>query len=189
MSFPAILLLAVGLSMDAMAAAAARGSGAKVLLPKNVLLVAGLFGGFQALMPLIGYFIGNTFGHVVERWDHWIAFVILAGVGIKMIWESRSAGVQVEAVFGLKVLLLLAIATSIDALAVGLTLPLINAPLALSVVTIGITTAVLSAGGLYVGRKFGALLGKRLDVLGGLLLIGMGAKILFEHLRAEALVG
>lgn len=186
MSFPSILFLALGLSMDAMAAAAARGAGAKRLLTRNVLLVAVLFGGFQALMPLIGWFVGSRVGAHVAAWDHWIAFVILAAIGGKMIWEAVTPGEAVEADFGLKVLVLLAIATSIDALAVGLTLPLLEAPLVSSVVTIGVTTALLSAAGLHIGRRFGALLGKRFDLFGGVVLVGLGAKILLEHLSGEA---
>ena len=184
-SFLAILLLAVGLSMDAMAAAAARGACAERLLPKNVLLVAALFGGFQAVMPLLGWLLGHQVGAFISAWDHWIAFALLGFIGGKMVWESRGPAEKVEATFALKVLLLLALATSIDALAAGLTLEVLDAPLVLSVVTIGVTTAVLSAGGLFLGRRFGALLGKRLDMVGGLLLIGLGAKILVEHLHAE----
>lgn len=185
-SFPSILLLALGLSMDAMAAAAARGASAKQLLTKNVLLVAGLFGGFQALMPLIGWFVGSRVGSLVAAWDHWIAFVILAIVGGKMIWEAVTPGETVDADFGLKVLVMLAIATSIDALAVGLTLPMLDAPLLLSIVTIGVTTALLSAAGLYVGRRLGSMVGKRFDLVGGLVLVGLGTKILVEHLVNES---
>ena len=187
MSFAAIFMLALGLAMDATAVAAARGLATPKILPKHVFLVAAFFGGFQALMPLIGWALGSRLGPLVQAWDHWIAFVLLCLIGGKMLWEARGEKAQQAApteLYSPKQLLPLAIATSIDALAVGVTLPMLDAPLVLSVVTIGITTAVLSALGLVAGRRFGALLGKRLDVAGGLVLIGLGVKILVEHLRA-----
>lgn len=192
MSFGAILCLALGLAMDATAVSAARGLAAPRLLPRHVALVALLFGGFQALMPLIGWVVGSRVGPHVQAWDHWIAFVLLAGIGGKMLWEARGAddaapGDQPAAAadpFGLRVLLVLAVATSIDALAAGFTLPMLSAPFLLSLATIGVTTALLSACGLFAGRRFGALLGKRLDLAGGLVLVGLGAKILVEHLSA-----
>ncbi|XXX78307.1 manganese efflux pump MntP family protein [Sorangium sp. So ce134] len=188
MSFGAILLLALGLAMDATAVSAARGLAVPVIRARHVALVAGFFGGFQALMPLIGWLLGARVGPLVQAWDHWIAFVLLGGIGGKMLWEARSGaddddGAQKD-LFALRVMFVLAIATSIDALAVGFTLPMLNAPLALSLVTIGVTTAVLSAIGLFAGRRFGAMLGKRLDVAGGVVLIGLGVKILIEHLQA-----
>jgi manganese efflux pump family protein len=187
-SFGAIFLLSIGLAMDATAVAAARGIAAPQIRPQHVLLVAVLFGGFQALMPLIGYMLGSQLGPYIERFDHWIAFALLAGIGAKMLHEARSAASgdapSQRDVFRLEVLLVLAVATSIDALAAGITLPMVGAPLVLSLVTIGVTTALSSGAGLLVGRRFGASLGKRLDVIGGLVLIGLGAKILIEHLTA-----
>ena len=193
MTFTGLLLLAFGLAMDATAVAAARGMTVPVIRMRHVLLVAGLFGGFQALMPLIGWLIGAELGPYVQAWDHWIAFVLLAAIGGKMLWEARGqvdeqaelpAATRKTDTFALKVMVVLAIATSIDALAVGFTLPMLGAELAPALVTIGVTTALLSVAGLYAGRKLGALLGKRLDVIGGLVLIGMGTKILIEHLSA-----
>ncbi|KYF84629.1 hypothetical protein BE20_53765 [Sorangium cellulosum] len=188
MSFGAILLLALGLAMDATAVSAARGLAVPVIRARHVALVAGFFGGFQALMPLIGWLLGARIGPLVQAWDHWIAFGLLAAIGGKMLWEARSGADDEDDapkdLFALKVMFVLAIATSIDALAIGFTLPMLNAPLALSLVTIGITTAVLSAIGLFAGRRFGAMLGKRLDVAGGVVLIGLGVKILIEHLQA-----
>ncbi len=193
MTFVALLLLAFGLAMDATAVAAARGMTVPVIRMRHVLLVAGLFGGFQALMPLIGWLIGAELGPYVQAWDHWIAFVLLAAIGGKMLWEARGqvdeqaelpAATRKTDTFALKVMVVLAIATSIDALAVGFTLPMLGAELAPALVTIGVTTALLSVAGLYAGRKLGAVLGKRLDVIGGLVLIGMGTKILIEHLSA-----
>lgn len=189
MSFGAILVLALGLAMDATAVAAARGIAVPAIRARHVLLVAGFFGGFQALMPLIGWLLGTRIGPVVEAWDHWIAFVLLGFIGGKMLWEARGESAVDEETkgdaFGLRSMVLLAIATSIDALAAGITLPMLDAPLLLSVATIGIVTALLSAAGLFAGRRFGAMLGKRLDFVGGVVLIGLGLKILVEHLRAS----
>lgn len=190
MSFQAILLLALGLAIDATAVSAARGLSTPKLLPKHVVLVALYFGGFQALMPLVGWLVGRWLGPLVEAWDHWIAFVLLMGLGGKMLWEAKNSPDEVEDKpggdpYGTKVMLVLAVATSIDALAVGITLPMLNAPFFLSLATIGITTAVLSALGLVAGRRFGSLLGKRLDVAGALILMGLGTKILVEHLHAD----
>lgn len=189
MHFSAILLLAIGLAMDATAVSAARGLATDRILPRHVLLVATFFGGFQALMPFIGWVLGSQVGPFVQAFDHWIAFVLLVAIGGHMLWEARG-GDEPEAVteespkddlFGLRTLFVLAIATSIDALAAGITLPMLDAPLGLSLATIGITTALLSAVGLYAGRHFGKLLGKRLDIAGGLVLIGLGVKIVIEH--------
>jgi manganese efflux pump family protein len=190
-SFGAIFLLSLGLAMDATAVAAARGLAAQHVRLAQVVLVGLLFGSFQALMPLLGWFVGSRIGPAVQSYDHWIAFGMLAAIGGKMLFEAfewtgkppESARPK-EDLFRIGVLLVLALATSIDALAVGVTLPMLGAPLLLSLTTIGITTAALSAGGLVVGRRFGALFGKRLDILGGLVLIGLGTKILIEHLMA-----
>jgi len=189
MNFGAILALSVGLAMDATAVSAARGMAVPKVRPRHVALVAIFFGGFQALMPVIGWLLGSRVGPLVEAWDHWIAFVLLAAIGAKMLWESRdpkaASGYRTEdEVFGLRVMLALAVATSIDALAVGITLPMLDAPFALSVATIGVTTAVMCVAGLLLGRRAGAMLGRRLDVLGGLILIGLGVKILVDHLGA-----
>ena len=191
MTFGAILLLAVGLAMDATAVSATRGMAISSIQIRHVAMVSLFFGGFQALMPLIGWTIGAGVGPLVQTWDHWIAFALLATVGGKMVWEARneadadrSASGCEQNVFGLRVMTMLAIATSIDALAVGITLPMLDAPLVLSLSTIGITTGLLSALGLFAGRRFGAALGQKLDVLGGLVLIGLGLKILIEHLTS-----
>ncbi|WP_437984186.1 manganese efflux pump MntP [Sorangium sp. So ce117] len=188
MNFGAILLLALGLAMDATAVAAARGLSVPAIRARHVLLVAGFFGGAQALMPVIGWLLGERIGPRVQAWDHWIAFVLLAFIGGKMLWEARGDGdgggdgETTADPFALSSMSVLAIATSIDALAVGITLPMLNAPFAISVVTIGVVTALLSAAGLFAGRRFGAMLGKRLDLAGGVVLIGLGFKILLEHL-------
>ena len=190
MGFGSILALSLGLAMDATAVCAARGCAARRVHVRHVLLVALFFGGFQALMPLLGWMLGRGVGPMLQAWDHWIAFALLVAIGGKMLWEARSpdkAGATAEVnLFGLHVLLLLAIATSIDALAVGFTLPMLNAPLLLSLVTIGVTTAITSAAALCVGRRFGDALGNRPDLVGGAVLIGLGTKILLEHLSVGA---
>jgi manganese efflux pump family protein len=166
--------------------AAARGFAVREIRFRHVALVAGFFGGFQALMPLFGFLLGSRVGGAIQAWDHWVIFAVLGGIGGKMLWEAfhddkREALNEADA-FGLKVMLLLAIATSIDAFAAGFTLPLLGAPLGVSLLTIGLTTAALSALGLFAGHRFGAALGSRLDALGGIVLIGLGAKTLIEHL-------
>jgi putative Mn2+ efflux pump MntP len=186
MKLGAVLLLAFGLSMDAMAVAAARGLSVRRIRAKHVALVAVFFGGFQALMPLFGWLLGNRVGEAIAAWNAWIIFLVLGGIGGKMLWEAfhheQAAPLKEEEAFGLRVMLLLAIATSIDALAAGFTLPLMGAPLGVSLLAIGVTTASLSALGLFAGHRFGAALGSRLDALGGLVLIGLGLKPLIEHL-------
>jgi manganese efflux pump family protein len=189
MKLGSIMLLAFGLSMDAMAVAATRGLAVRTIRPRHVALVAGLFGGFQALMPLFGWVLGKRVGQAIATWDHWVIFALLGGIGGKMLWEAfhhdtEEASVSEADAFGLRVLLLLALATSIDALAAGFALPLMGAPLGVSLAAIGITTAMLSAVGLFAGHRFGAALGSRLDAVGGIVLIGLGLKTLLEHLSA-----
>lgn len=182
--------------MDATAVAAARGLAAKRVELRNTVTIALAFGGAQALMPLLGAWLGSAIGPSVQAWDHWIAFVLLGGLGLKMLHEAR--GAQREAgemkdakdaepatdPFGPRVIAVLAFATSIDAFAAGISLPMLGAPLVESIAAIGITTAILSAAGLHAGRRFGAMLGPRLDAFGGVVLIAMGTKILVEHLSA-----
>lgn len=186
-----LLLLSVGLSMDAMAVAAAKGLAAPRVRARDVALLAGTFGGFQALMPLLGWLLAERFGALVEAWDHWIAFALLALLGGKMVvegWRGEDEDADdVANPFALGTVLLLGVATSIDAFAAGLTLPLLGLPPLLAVVVIGGVTAALSALGFFLGRRGGALfggarLGKRLEILGGLALIALGARILVEHL-------
>ena len=188
MRFGSILLLALGLAMDASAVSAARGLATPKLKPRHAVLVALLFGGSQALMPLLGWMLGQRLGPMVAAWDHWIAFVLLAGIGGKMLWEARgsaAADALPRDLFALREMFVLAIATSVDAFAVGVMLPMLDAPLALSLVTIGVVTAVLSVLALYAGRHFGAMLGRRLDAVGGLVLVGLGVMILVEHLSQQ----
>jgi putative Mn2+ efflux pump MntP len=186
MSLGPILLLAFGLSMDATAVSAARGLSVKRIRLRHLALVATFFGGFQALMPLLGWLLGANLGRWLAAWDHWLIFALLGGIGGKMLWEAfhpeQQPTVDEADAFGFKVMSLLAIATSIDAFAAGVALPMMNAPLGVSLLAIGLTTAALSAFGLVLGHRFGAALGSRLDALGGLVLIGLGTKTLIEHL-------
>ena len=183
-----LLLLAVGLAMDATAVAASCGLAARgPLRPADVARVAVLFGGFQAVMPLLGWLAGHRLGPLLEDWDHWVAFGLLTAIGGKMAWEGLRGGGEAgeappdSASFRWRVLLPLALATSIDALAVGLAFPLMDAPVGPAVGVIGVVTAALSAAGVYAGRRFGARLGARLDVAGGLVLFFIGLRILLQH--------
>jgi putative Mn2+ efflux pump MntP len=185
MSFGGVLALALALAMDATAVAGARGLAAPVVRARDAVLVGLLFGGAQALMPALGWLLGARLGPVIAAWDHWVAFVLLVGIGGKMLWEAAHAdGAGERGGFRLGDLLVLALATSVDAFAAGITLPMLGAPLLLSLVTIGVTTAVLSAAAVPLGRRFAARWGRRLDALGGVALILLGVKILVQHLRA-----
>jgi putative Mn2+ efflux pump MntP len=188
MEFWSVLLLAVGLAMDAAAASATRGLLIDRIRLRHVLAVAIAFGGFQAAMPALGWALGAQLGPALEAWDHWVAFALLAAIGGHMLWEARGHTDGERAAgpnpFGAKVMLVLAVATSIDALAAGISLPILRAPLLSSVVIIGAVTVLLSIAGLFAGRRFGALLGRRLDLLGGVVLIALGTKVLVQHLSA-----
>jgi putative Mn2+ efflux pump MntP len=188
MSFMSVLALAFGVAMDATAVAAGKGYAARTLRAGNFLTIAMLFGGFQAGMPVLGYFLGARIGAFVSAWDHWIAFAVLAILGAKMIHEALQGEGHARAErgdpFAFKRLIALAVATSIDSFAVGITLPMVQAPFALSILTIGLVTAACSALGLLAGHRFGKLLGPRLDLAGGVILIAIGVSILVQHLRA-----
>ena len=184
MSILEILLLGIGLSMDAFAVSICKGLSTKKLQFKHYLIIGAWFGGFQALMPTIGYFLGSTFEQYITAFDHWVAFVLLAAIGANMIKESFSKEEsETNSSFAFKTMLLMALATSIDALAVGITfalLPDINVPLA--VCLIGVTTFVCSAAGLKVGNLFGLRYKAKAELAGGIILILIGLKILLEHL-------
>jgi manganese efflux pump family protein len=181
-STAAILLLALSLAMDAMAVAAARGASVPQIRWRDAALVAALFGGVHVVMPVVGALVGETVGEAVRRWDHWIAFALLAGIGGKMLWGSRRRAADNEARFELAVLIGMALASGIDALAVGVALPMMGAPMVLAIAMIGAVAALAAAAGLFAGRRFGGVLGKRLEAVGGLVLIGLGARTLIEHL-------
>ena len=184
MSFWEILLLAVGVSMDAFAVSIGKGLTAQRASWREALKVGLWFGGFQALMPLIGYFLGFSFTDLVVKVDHWIAFVLLALIGGNMIREALKGGEEASAnsSFAFRTMLLLAIATSIDALAVGVSLAFVQADIWLSVTIIGITTALFSIVGLLIGKEVGDRFHRRAQILGGVILIAIGLKILIEHL-------
>jgi manganese efflux pump family protein len=187
-SFAQILVLAIGLAMDATAVAAARGCAAPELKLYDVAWTALLFGAAQAVMPAFGWLLGQAVGHWVAFIDHWIAFAVLGALGIKMLREAASFDPHAGSAApsrGPYVLLGLALATSIDAFAVGLTLPLLRAPFALAIVTIGVVTTLLTAAGAVAARHFSAMLGRRLDAIGGIVLILLGCKILTEHLLRD----
>ncbi len=177
-----VMLLAVALSMDAFAVSI--GLGAKKAEPAlKLALKAGLFFGFfQALMPLIGYLAGIGFLEYIEDVDHWVAFILLAAIGGKMVYESFSEEIGEDlAKITTKVMMILAIATSIDALAAGFTLTFFTLEPFVSILLIGITTFIFSMAGVYFGEKTGTFLESRAELLGGLILIGIGVKILAEH--------
>ena len=178
-----LFLIAVGLSMDAFAVAVCKGLSMKRIDKKYTLLIALFFGGFQALMPLLGYFLGSQFSFYIEKIDHWVVFLLLALIGGNMIKESREAAEE-ETYRGIdyKELLLLAVATSIDALAVGITFAFLKVEIVPAVLLIGCTTFVLSLIGVVVGNLFGARYKSRAELTGGIILILIGVKILLEHL-------
>jgi len=178
------VLLAVALAMDAVAVAAARG--AITQHAREGVTLAALFGGFQAGMAALGWLAGDAVGEAIARWDHWIAFGLLAGLGIRMIIAGAGGGDGERPVKppGLGLYLALAIATSIDAAAAGITLPMLAAPPVIALALIGVVTAALSGVGYVLGGKVGARFGGRAEVLGGVVLIAIGTRILVEHLTA-----
>lgn len=178
-----LFLIAVGLSMDAFAVSVCKGLSVKKIKPRHGIAVGVYFGGFQALMPLIGYFLGVQFRVLIENIDHWIAFLLLAGIGINMIREARGSEEHVDASFGFKAMLPLAVATSIDALAVGISFAFLQADILPAVSFIGGVTFILSVAGLFVGNIFGCKYKSRAEVFGGIVLILIGIKILLEHLH------
>lgn len=187
MSLYELFILAVGLSMDAFSVAVCKGLSTQKLRPKHYLLVGVWFGGFQALMPTLGFFLGKTFEKYINTFDHWIAFVLLSLIGANMLREAFSKEEESEeeksSSFSFKSMLLLAIATSIDALAVGVTFALLpDVNITAAVLFIGAVTFVLSAVGLKVGNVFGLKYKNKAQIAGGVILILMGVKILLEHL-------
>jgi putative Mn2+ efflux pump MntP len=181
-----ILFIAVGLAMDAFAVSIVMGSMHKDLRVRHALRMALFFGGFQTFMPVIGFFAGLGLKEYIQAFDHWIAFGLLCLVGGKMIYESfrLEAAEKNRDPSDLLTLLALSLATSIDALAVGITLSLLQASLALAVAIIGVVTFGLSCAGVFLGKRFGHLFESKAEILGGLILIAIGVKILIEHLSA-----
>ena len=182
MSVWELFILAVGLSMDAFAVSICKGLSVKSLKPRHMVIAGLYFGGFQALMPLIGYLLGVQFQSLIQEFDHWIAFVLLVLIGVSMIRESRECPDELNDSFSFKTMLPLAVATSIDALAVGVTFAFLQVSILPAVSFIGVTTFVFSAVGIRIGNLFGAKYKSRAELVGGLVLILMGVKILLEHL-------
>lgn len=183
MSVIELLVLALGLSMDAFAVSICKGLSVPKLQAKHCLICGVYFGGFQALMPLIGWALGIRFQSMITNIDHWIAFVLLAVIGANMIKESFSKEEECpDASFGFKTMLTLAVATSIDALAVGVTFAFLDVSIVPAVLLIGVTTFVCSAVGVKIGNVFGNRFQSKAEFLGGLVLIAIGLKILIEHL-------
>ena len=185
MGFGELLLLAIGLSMDAFAVAVCKGLAMDRINLKKAGIVGLWFGGFQAGMPLLGYFLGYRFSDAIQSVDHWIAFVLLGFIGFNMVREARACPCEEEtadASLGFKTMLVMAVATSIDALAVGITFAFLKVNILQAVLFIGVTTFLLSAVGVKVGNVFGVKYKAKAEFLGGLILILLGIKILLEHL-------
>ena len=184
MNFITIIIIAIGLAMDAFAVSIASGVTLKRFKARPALRVALFFGGFQALMPVLGWLAGTSFQHYIAAFDHWVAFGLLTFIGGKMIYESF----LIEKTENncdpnnLATVFILAIATSIDALAVGLSFAVLNIQIIQPVIIIGVITFLLSLLGVYLGGKFGSLFENKIELIGGIVLIGIGFKILIEHL-------
>lgn len=182
------LLLGVGLAMDAFAVSICKGLAMRKVNKKQAVVIALFFGGFQAIMPIVGWFLCKGFQNYIEAFDHWIAFALLAFIGMKMIIETLSEkeeDVVVEKIdppLDMKEMLMLAIATSIDALAVGISLAALDRPIVESATIIGVVTFIISIVGVYIGNFFGNRYKKRAELAGGIILVLIGVKILCEHM-------
>ncbi len=182
------LLLGVGLAMDAFAVSICKGLAMRKVNKKQAVIIALFFGGFQAIMPVIGWLLCKGFQTYIEAFDHWIAFALLAFIGVKMIIETlrkKEDDVVIEEMdppLDMKEMLMLAIATSIDALAVGISLAALDRPIVESAAIIGVVTFVISIIGVYIGNFFGNRYKKRAELTGGIILVLIGVKILCEHM-------
>lgn len=185
MRFYELLLIAIGLSMDAFAVSICKGLSMKSSCGKNAAIIGLFFGGFQALMPFIGWALGCQFESIITEYDHWIAFALLLFIGGKMVIESMKPDDEnedEEYKLNIRELFLLAIATSIDALAVGVTFAFLQVSIVSSITLIGITTFLFSFAGVYIGNKFGLKFKSGAELAGGVILVLIGVKILLEHL-------
>ena len=177
-----ILLIALGLAMDSFSVSIANGLATKTFKISKALTIALFFGFFQALMPIFGWLAGESIANYISAFDHWIAFAFLTFIGVKMIYESiTDKPNNFLGAYNLKVILILSIATSIDALAVGLSFSFLDISIFFPALIIGVVAFLMSFFGVYVGRRFGKILKNRIEILGGLILIIIGLKILFEH--------
>jgi len=186
MDFITTLCIGIALSMDAFSVSLCKGLATKKFSLKTAIICGIWFGGFQALMPLIGYFLGAQFEHLIKTIDHWIAFALLLLIGVNMIREALAGddSCPADSTTSTKTMFLLAIATSIDAMAVGVSFAFLgNVNIWISVLIIGITTFIFSIGGVAVGNFFGSRYSKLAEITGGAILILLGTKILLEHLN------
>ena len=178
-----IVLIAVGLAMDAFAVSIAKGMVINRQRRKFALLLGGFFGGFQMLMPVIGWLVGLSFQEIIMGVDHWIAFGLLAFLGSKMIYDgTKKVKEEKEEQLGLHLIFALAVATSIDALMVGLSFAFLNTPIIQPILIIGLVTFLLSITGFYFGCGLGRIFGNKIKIVGGLILIAIGLRILLEHI-------
>lgn len=183
MSLLELFLIAVGLSMDAFAVSICKGLSMQKMNTKNAVVVGLYFGGFQAAMPLVGYFLGSQFKNSITSIDHWIAFILLAVIGLNMIRDALSADSEsCDASIAAKDMVVLAVATSIDALAIGVTFAFLSVDIIPAVSFIGVITFALSVVGVKAGTVFGCRYKSKAEFAGGLILVLMGLKILVEHL-------
>lgn len=186
--FIELFLLGIGLAMDAFAVSVCKGLGMRRLNKKQTLIIGLYFGGFQALMPLIGWLLGSQFQKYITSINHWIAFILLSFIGGKMMieaireWNEEETVDVMDAPLDHKNMLVLAVATSIDALAVGITFAFLDTPIIEAITIIGITTMVISIIGVVVGNFFGSRYKSKAEFIGGLILVLLGLKILLEHL-------
>ena len=186
--FIELFLLGIGLAMDAFAVSVCKGLGMRKLNKKQALIIGLYFGGFQALMPLIGWLLGSQFQKYITSIDHWIAFILLGFIGGKMMieaireWNEEETVEVMDAPLDHKNMFVLAVATSIDALAVGITFAFLDTPIIEAITIIGITTMVISIIGVVVGNFFGSRYKSKAEFIGGLILVLLGLKILLEHL-------
>jgi len=179
----AILLIAFGLAMDSFSVSIANGLATRTFKISKALAIALFFGFFQGLMPIFGWLAGESIAKYISAFDHWVAFGLLTIIGVKMIYESiTNKPNNFLRAYTIKVILILSIATSIDALAVGLSFSFLNISIFFPAIIIGVITFLLSFLGVYVGRRFGKILKNRIEILGGLILIIIGLKILLEHI-------
>ena len=184
-----LLLMGVGLAMDAFAVSICKGLSMKKVKWQHGVVIGLFFGGFQALMPFIGWLLGSQFEQYITKVDHWIAFGLLGIIGGKMLYEAIKGDEEEECECGkniekldIKELFILAIATSIYALAVGITFAFLKYPVGKAVTIIGVVTFIISLAGVYIGNFFGARFKKKAEIAGGIILVGIGVKILLEHL-------
>ena len=182
MSLLELFIIAVGLSADAFAVSVCKGLATHELKKKHLLLAGAYFGGFQALMPVLGYFLGASFSSFIDKYDHFVVFILLGFIGGHMVYEAFQEEEEANDSFDVKTMLLLAIATSIDALAVGVSFAFMDVAILPAVSLIGVTTFVLSAIGIKIGHLFGSRYQKPAEIIGGLALISIGVKVLIQGL-------